>query len=471
MVPSSVISTATNTVTSTITGLDTPVGIEFTDPRIGYVSNAGSDNYGQIDLREERIRTSTFGPIGNEPYAISVRGFLLYSVNRLGNDVSVFIGQRPRATIAVGNAPWDFTIGVVAEPPTEPGDIFGVVTQDSLNGLAGVTVTLQDTFGIPLDSYAPLTTDAAGSYRFPSVPPGQYLVSVLEPVGLSADANPIPVEVINSNGVAANFNLATAELGNNSRSAAWWKRQFRLIYRGKAHKAQVTEQELLDYIDEVQIHYTPHFDYFQNATTIEDWFHLLRLGFRPSDQTRAKRQVAALVLNIVSLKVGQFTEVTADGRDAGDVLTYTSHLLAETDHQSLRMARKWARKVNRCRYIGPGNIPAGDLLYKNGSGAIEWGFASGLPESYSLGQNYPNPFNPSTTIRFDLPETATVRMAVYNLMGQKVRTLLSSEMAAGVHSLEWNGLNDQGTQVASGIYLYRLEAGSFKQTRKMILMK
>jgi hypothetical protein len=94
-----------------------------------------------------------------------------------------------------------------------------------------------------------------------------------------------------------------------------------------------------------------------------------------------------------------------------------------------------------------------------------------LPIEFALDQNYPNPFNPSTTIRFALPSDATVRLSVYDILGREVRSLVNSEMAAGYHQMAWDGKNNKGTNVASGMYIYRIEAGSFISTKKMMLLK
>jgi hypothetical protein len=94
-----------------------------------------------------------------------------------------------------------------------------------------------------------------------------------------------------------------------------------------------------------------------------------------------------------------------------------------------------------------------------------------LPVQFSLEQNYPNPFNPTTIIDFSLPEQSHVRLDVYNIMGQKVRTLVNDARAAGAHSVIWNGSNDNGENVASGVYFYRIESGQFSETRKMMLLK
>ena len=94
-----------------------------------------------------------------------------------------------------------------------------------------------------------------------------------------------------------------------------------------------------------------------------------------------------------------------------------------------------------------------------------------LPESFSLDQNYPNPFNPNTTIRYQLPRRSQVSLIIYNLLGQEIRKLVNSELTAGEYRVEWDGTDDGGRAVSTGIYFYRLEVGSVAQTRKMLLVK
>lgn len=94
-----------------------------------------------------------------------------------------------------------------------------------------------------------------------------------------------------------------------------------------------------------------------------------------------------------------------------------------------------------------------------------------LPTQFSLAQNYPNPFNPSTLIRYTLPANGQVTLEIFNLLGQKIRMLVNGRKSAGAHQIEWGGLNDAGKSVASGVYLYRLQAGTFMETRKMLLLQ
>ncbi len=94
-----------------------------------------------------------------------------------------------------------------------------------------------------------------------------------------------------------------------------------------------------------------------------------------------------------------------------------------------------------------------------------------VPEEYSLGQNYPNPFNPSTEIKFSMPENGVVSLKVYNLLGSEIKTLTRGNFSAGTHSVIWDGTNEQGISVSTGVYIYRLEVNNFIQTNKMMFLK
>ncbi|MCH7877820.1 MAG: T9SS type A sorting domain-containing protein [candidate division Zixibacteria bacterium] len=94
-----------------------------------------------------------------------------------------------------------------------------------------------------------------------------------------------------------------------------------------------------------------------------------------------------------------------------------------------------------------------------------------LPDEFQLQQNYPNPFNPTTTIEFALPERGAVELIIYNTLGQRVRSLASGMYGAGKYSVSWDGTDNYGRQVTSGVYYYRLRAGDVVQSRKMVLLK
>ena len=88
-----------------------------------------------------------------------------------------------------------------------------------------------------------------------------------------------------------------------------------------------------------------------------------------------------------------------------------------------------------------------------------------------LYQNHPNPFNPTTTINYQLPVNSKVKLSIYNIKGQKVKTLISDQLLAGQHSVVWNGTDDNGKSISSGIYFYKMNTGEYTSIKKMILLK
>ena len=94
-----------------------------------------------------------------------------------------------------------------------------------------------------------------------------------------------------------------------------------------------------------------------------------------------------------------------------------------------------------------------------------------IPNTYQLYNAFPNPFNPNTTLSYELPEDAMVNFTIYDMMGRIVRNLVSSQQIAGYKSVQWNATNNQGLPVSAGVYLYSIQAGDFRQTKKMVLFK
>ena len=109
------------------------------------------------------------------------------------------------------------------------------------------------------------------------------------------------------------------------------------------------------------------------------------------------------------------------------------------------------------------NKPANDQFAENQP--------ESTPASFKLETNFPNPFNPETLIQYQLPEPAHVTLTVYNLLGQKIRTLIDKKQQAGYHSVHWDGRDEMGSSVASGMYFYVLRAGDFMDVKKMMLLR
>ncbi len=116
-------------------------------------------------------------------------------------------------------------------------------------------------------------------------------------------------------------------------------------------------------------------------------------------------------------------------------------------------------------YLGDGNLP----LITPASTDIN--DDTKAPAAFKLGQNYPNPFNPTTSINYSLNKADHVSLVVYNTIGQKVKTLVDAKQAAGVHSVNWTGVDEAGTAMAGGVYFYRLTVGNQTECKKMVFIK
>jgi hypothetical protein len=158
----------------------------------------------------------------------------------------------------------------------------------------------------------------------------------------------------------------------------------------------------------------------------------------------------------VTEKVAADTMLTLDGGSlAGDFVTLDFACLQ--CHNGVDASLKdmaWAAEQAAKMHAGPVGVAS-----------------SAVPVEFSLHQNAPNPFNPSTTIRFALPEAASVNLVIYNLSGQVVRELLNENVSAGTHDIVWNAKDNTGSQVASGVYIYRLESSVGSQVRRMLLVR
>ncbi|MGB2868588.1 MAG: T9SS type A sorting domain-containing protein, partial [Bacteroidota bacterium] len=347
-----------------------------------------------------------------------------------------------------------------------PGSISGAVRVGA-SGLPGVLVTLLDQGGHSLPSFPSVTTDALGTYSFLNVPSNQqYQVVIVEPLGYSVDENPKPVTVQPATQSVVDFALTKAVGINTAAGLGYWMHQFKTYASGKG-KAQETQAQLTSYMAAVQQYYTPHFPTFSSLSTFDDWLDVLSGPNKGDKREKAKQHLAALVMNFASLKVGQYFVVTADGKTAGDVLTFASVIVnnPSATNSQLDLAKTVAEKVNNEEIIAAGIVGSGGVLYKGaGQEAITWGFD--IPEKFSLSQNYPNPFNPTTTINYGIAADGQVTLRIYNALGQEVVTLVDGFLRAGRYHTQWNA-----SGLASGIYYFRIQTPTFHSVQKMVLLK
>jgi hypothetical protein len=126
------------------------------------------------------------------------------------------------------------------------------------------------------------------------------------------------------------------------------------------------------------------------------------------------------------------------------------------------------------RYVPRTNLPQCARI-AGGPTGVRWIEGSAEEESrptgFSISQNYPNPFNPATEFKFDLPRASRVKIEVFNILGQSVKTLVNEEMAAGSYVVDWDGNDKKGVHVSSGVYFYRMSAGDFSDIKKMVLLR
>jgi hypothetical protein len=159
-----------------------------------------------------------------------------------------------------------------------------------------------------------------------------------------------------------------------------------------------------------------------------------------------------------------FSTTTGNGGD--DVINF-----ANRTEQYIRLhVTQWNNQHGRLNEFEVcGSSTAAPSLSKDSP--QETALTANMPEQFQLHQNYPNPFNPSTQIAFSVKEVGEVQLSVYNINGQVVRTLVSGQMNPGHHTITWNGRDNAGNVVPSGLYFYKLRANGYEQTRKMTMTK
>ncbi len=166
----------------------------------------------------------------------------------------------------------------------------------------------------------------------------------------------------------------------------------------------------------------------------------------------------------VGVRLNTAAEISAIAVGLDDPGLYTLALLHEGEWRAIpsEFDRQSGRFTAQTRSLGMIGIVAKSVAGE----PIE-----SIPVTYALSQNYPNPFNPTTAIEFSLPAESRVTLQIFDMLGREVRTLLSETRQGGVHRIEWDGRNNFGSSVASGVYIYRMSAGGFSDIKRMVLIR
>ncbi|HEX7402330.1 MAG TPA: T9SS type A sorting domain-containing protein [candidate division Zixibacteria bacterium] len=172
-----------------------------------------------------------------------------------------------------------------------------------------------------------------------------------------------------------------------------------------------------------------------------------------------------VLLTAVSIPVSA-VQIQRDVLDGGGGmwLTTTSYKLCSSVGQSITGVQGGATKKMYTGFWNPWVVTMSPVEQE------EDDFAS-LPKEFDLRQNYPNPFNPTTVIEYALPKPSQVKIQIYNILGRRVRNLIDQRQEPGYQTIHWDGKDDSGNEVSSGIYFYRIVAGDFVKCKKMTLLK
>lgn len=316
------------------------------------------------------------------------------------------------------------------------------------------------------DLYASLVTDVNGYYEICDVPVEDYNVSVVTPLGYSANPDENLITVIGDDTVMVSFDLVCQGSFGSPRTIGFWKHQVAVATGGKGH-AQVDAATLCNYLDLIEGHFNSNsvnqvliYEPAAGSTCDEKILvakGLLNLKGSVSMLARAKQQLMALLLNVAASKLQQMDVISDDGAVVSQAITHCDMLIDNGDPADDETAKTIADMINNNQMVLAGMIPLSTPIIT---------YKGLMADHFTLSQNYPNPFNPITEIAFTLPNAAHVKLKVFNVVGQCVAVLADGELSAGPHVITWDG-----SEVASGVYLYRLQAGDYVDAKKMVLMK
>ncbi|MEP0828793.1 MAG: PD40 domain-containing protein [bacterium] len=404
------------------------------------------------------------------------------------NGINSQNGSPVLACDSSGDGVFDYLI--MPTSSSDSCDIEVMVTDISGNGLSGMQVDLLNAAGTRVTSGV---TNQNGAAHFPGLPFGGYTVSVLVPLGYGADYDAQAV-IAEDKLANSSFIFNALDIIPNQKPRSYWVTQIQKALAGtprdytlgdfSGFAAQVNRHFNENRVNQVDFYVVPQ------PATQTDSLELLRQiltmtvpnSTEPFLKKYANAELMAVMLNVIAGKISQTQVISLDDRTVSQAITYCDYLIngipsemaeyIELGSDSLwphRRAQSVAYSINTGQMVSAGKIPAevADIAYRS---EIRQPIAS-LPTEFELKPNHPNPFNPSTTIEFAIPTASDVQIEVYNIAGQKIATLVNSRLEAGNHSITWDSRSTDGEPLASGIYLYRLKAGDFVETRKMMLLK
>ena len=356
--------------------------------------------------------------------------------------------------------------------------ISGTVTDMFLSQPAsGITVALYEDQGGEHVFITDAVTGSAGEYAFADLPAGTYVVEAVKPVGYSVTPESHTVTLDGADVANVDFELNTLAATNASRDMGYWKHQVSVVLKGKGHLHEDEEDITTNFpmmifdsffdnatnpVEIVGVSYSL-VDGIASPVILEDMLATLSNGRGTTDLDRVEMRYLTLLLNVASAKVGQTVVISDDGAQVCQAIVFIDNLIASGTDDDLATAMYIAESINAGLMVTSGVIPLDTpTIY----------FEIRQPSAnVVLKQNWPNPFNPSTTIQFSMDQRGYHDLIVYDARGARVKVLSRGTISAGLHTVNWDGTNDRGRPVASGVYFYRLRTANSTETKKMTLLR
>ncbi len=316
---------------------------------------------------------------------------------------------------------------------------------------------------------ASVMTDENGHYS-QSLPQGSYNVTLVTPLGYTLPTEEVGQEVVAGQSHTVDWQVYCEPVIPDQRKMSFWKHQLALALLG-LNNYEISGDELCSYLDlieghfnnnainEVRVYDPPESDLCMDKLQVAK--DLLNLDGDEDMLAKAKQELLALLFNVASDKLSLRAIISEDGANVSRAITFVDGCIDDGDPANDEQAMKIAKNINKGKMVDAGLIPETipDIFY------------SPVATHFHLDQNYPNPFNPECRIRFGVPKPGLVRLKIFDVSGRLVRTLVDENLRTGTYIKVWNGTDSRGLPVASGVYFYKMEAGSFVRTRKMLLMK
>ena len=316
-------------------------------------------------------------------------------------------------------------------------DISGSVTDiASGDGAYGILVALYQEINEEHVLVDDVLTSSDGTYDFDNLAPGTYVVEAVAPIGFIVDPDNHTVILNGADVSGVDFGLSALSVTNNSRGKGYWKHQVNVVIKGKGrlHEEEddiTTNFPALVFSNfyggatlPVQIEGVTYalVDGNAAALSVTDMQATLSSGKNMTMLDKSRMHYLALLLNVVSMKVGQSVVISSDGIKVSQAIVYIDELIAAGSESDLELAKDIAESINEGVEIASGVIPdSTPMVYYE---------RSSRPAMVTLDQNYPNPFNPSTSIMFNMDKSGTHHLAVYDVNGRLVKVLSSGQISA-----------------------------------------